>query len=1088
MDSTNIWQKLVFVCHVVFIGLSFKSMVSHLFTRKLISTLLPLTLVLGIFLSINNNSVEKVDASSYTLATIPTTIDLNDSTASEIRNYYSSLNSLTTSQRQGTNLLKNLKPILKNGQKYLSYGSGATTAVWQAYEIVDRDWAKSPASSISGYNSSTNKITNYTYGTSNSNVGSNPYIHALYVNRNVTNQTQAWGNHNQDQWGINQEHIWAKSCGFNDNSPAIGARGDIMHLWAGNGKVNGTYHSNYYYGYVDTTKSYTDASSYASTLSGNRKGYSKSLGGSNTVFEPQDSDKGDIARAIFYMAARYNYLSGSDSDGIDAGNPNLEIVNVLNWGPGSSYQSTTSTKGQMGILQDLLEWNRLDPPDEWEIHRNNLCYKNYTNNRNPFIDFPEWAEFIWGKSTNGSYSSTSTGYATPSSDVINGYGGASSVSVTGVSLNKNSTSLVVGDTESLTATVSPSNATNKSVTWSSSKTSVATVSSSGVVTAKSAGSATITVKTTDGSYKATCSVTVTAAAKTLSSISVSGQKTEYSVGEEFVKPTVTAHFSDSSTSNVTSSATFGGFDSSSVGQQTINISYTYGGVTKSTSYTISVVSEEVEETSSGSANYTEITNSWVKDGTDTYSTGEIKFDGSNDYILKNDIFNAFIASKMISLTVTINGKWNSGTSGDGSTNEYTVDAIGSENQILNTITKTGSSIFSNQNYSDVTYTFESNLTGCTGIRLCYSHKGAGNWAVKSISWVATYLVSTDVNPSSIMASTNRVFYVGETITSADITVFDNLGNQITDFDFSPYTFTYEDSPGGGNVTFEDDFEIEYQGMETYVSVMFQRKPFMAQEGDTFSIVSSSVFSSIGGSNTSLVSGSVTDNGITYVYDKAYYYGSGNSVSFGNANSIEGYLKNNTSLSNGIYDVSVTSTGRLINIRYSTDGLTWILKNESNINLNDYKYFKLDCAGNTGSNYSNITRIDVTLKATGAGTPDNIANYIMFEDTNNQCTTKFDVAKGYFESLTKAQRNTFMTSNDYVISAARTRLEAWARSLGKTIYQSNGDYVISNLQFNVLDLRGYSGIDYPVIIMISILTFGTICIVVYYFVRRRKNEK
>ena len=1060
-------------------------MVKRFITRKLISTLLPLTLVLGVFLSINNNSAEKVDASSYSVATVPTTIDLNDSTASEIRNYYSGLNSLATSQRQGTNLLKNLKPILKNGQKYLSYGSSATTAVWQAYEIVDRDWAKSPASSISGYNSSTNKITNYTYGTSNSNVGSNPYIHALYVNRNVTNQTQAWGNHNQDQWGINQEHIWAKSCGFNDNSPAVGARGDIMHLWAGNGKVNGTYHSNYYYGYVDTTKSYTDASSYASTLSGNRKGYSKSLGGSYTVFEPQDSDKGDIARAIFYMAARYNYLSGSDNDGIDAGNPNLEIVNVLNWGPGSSYQSSTSTKGQMGILQDLLEWNRLDPPDEWEIHRNNLCYKNYTNNRNPFIDFPEWAEFIWGKSTNGSYSSTSTGYATPLSDVINGYGGASSVGVTGVSLNKNSTSLVVGDTESLTATVSPSNATNKSVTWSSSKTSVATVSSSGVVTAKSAGSATITATTVDGSYKATCSVTVTAAAKTLSSISVSGQKTEYSVGEEFVKPTVTAHFSDSSTSNVTSSATFGGFDSSSVGQQTINISYTYGGVTKSTSYVISVVSEEVEETSSGSATNSEVVSDWTKVGTDTYSGGDIKFDSSGDYILKNGIFNPFIASKMISLTVTINGKLNY-NSGDRSTNAYTVDAIDSENVTLNTITKTGSSIFGTSDNTDVVYSFNSGLTGCTGIKICYSNKGAGNLAVHSISWVATYLVSTDVNPTSIMASVNRIFYVGETITSSDITVFDNLGNQITDFDFSSYTFTYEDAPGGGNVTFENDFEIEYEGMETFVSVVFQRKPYMAQAGDSLTLVSSSVFNSIGGSNTNLVSGTISSNGITYSYYKAYYFESGSSFSFGNASSIEGYLKNETAFSNAIYDVSVTSTGRPINIRYSTDNSTWYLKSESDINLNNYKYFKLDCVGNDGSNYSNITKINLTFK--GSETPVNLANYIMFEDTNNQCTTKFNVAKGYFENLTKAQRNTFMTSNDYVISTARTRLQAWARSLGKTITQSNGDYVISNLQFNVLDLRGYSGIDYPVVIMISILTVGTGCIVAYYFLKRRKEEK
>ena len=79
--------------------------------------------------------------------------------------------------------------------------------------------------------------------------------------------------------------------------------------------------------------------------------------------------------------------------------------------------------------------------------------------------------------------------------------------VTGVSLNKTSTTIEKGKSETLTATVTPSNATNKSVTWSSSNTNVATVSN-GVVTAKSAGTSTITVKTADGSKTATCTITV----------------------------------------------------------------------------------------------------------------------------------------------------------------------------------------------------------------------------------------------------------------------------------------------------------------------------------------------------------------------------------------------------------------------------------------------------------------------------------------------------------------------------------------------------------------------------------------------------
>lgn len=83
------------------------------------------------------------------------------------------------------------------------------------------------------------------------------------------------------------------------------------------------------------------------------------------------------------------------------------------------------------------------------------------------------------------------------------------VNVTGVTLNKTSASVVVGGSVTLKATVSPSNATTKGVTWSSSNTKVATVNASGKVTAVAAGTATITCKTNDQNKKATCKVTVT---------------------------------------------------------------------------------------------------------------------------------------------------------------------------------------------------------------------------------------------------------------------------------------------------------------------------------------------------------------------------------------------------------------------------------------------------------------------------------------------------------------------------------------------------------------------------------------------------
>lgn len=79
--------------------------------------------------------------------------------------------------------------------------------------------------------------------------------------------------------------------------------------------------------------------------------------------------------------------------------------------------------------------------------------------------------------------------------------------VTGVTLNKTTTKIKVGETESLVATVNPSDATNKNVTWTSSDETVATVAN-GVVTGKSVGTTTIKVTTQDGNHVASCNVTI----------------------------------------------------------------------------------------------------------------------------------------------------------------------------------------------------------------------------------------------------------------------------------------------------------------------------------------------------------------------------------------------------------------------------------------------------------------------------------------------------------------------------------------------------------------------------------------------------
>ncbi|RZJ33488.1 MAG: T9SS type A sorting domain-containing protein [Flavobacterium sp.] len=85
----------------------------------------------------------------------------------------------------------------------------------------------------------------------------------------------------------------------------------------------------------------------------------------------QGSWKGDVARSLFYMAVRYNALS------LVNGNP------------------PDSTVGQLGDLASLLDWNHTDPADDFEMNRNNVIY-TWQVNRNPFIDYPDLADYIWG--------------------------------------------------------------------------------------------------------------------------------------------------------------------------------------------------------------------------------------------------------------------------------------------------------------------------------------------------------------------------------------------------------------------------------------------------------------------------------------------------------------------------------------------------------------------------------------------------------------------------------------------------------------------------------------------------------------------
>lgn len=1386
-----------------------------------------LALSIPAFLALSQN-VKTVDA--YSPSSLPTTIDLNDTSASNIRSYYSSLNNLSQSERQGTNLLKNLKTILKNGQKYYSYENG--TSIWQMYEITDRDWDKSPASSTTygTYNSSTNKITNYTYGTSASSSKNNPYIHALYINRDVNNQTTAWDDHNQDEWGINREHVWPKAEGF-DSEGSGGARGDPMHLMAGNGHANNI-HSNNYYGYVKTSGSYTDCGNKYSNQSGNLRGTSKTLN-SGTVFEPQDCDKGDIARAIFYMVARYNYLSGSDSDGINTNNPNLTLTqNISDWSS-SGYTSSTSTQGKLGILTDLLAWHHADPVDEYEIHRNNLLYTNFTNNRNPFIDFPEWADFIWGTvsysgSTYQSYSSTPTGYAAPNSDTINGYNsGGQTVSVTGVSLNKNSTSITVGGAETLEATIAPSNATNQGVSWSSSNTSIATVSN-GTVRGVAEGTATITVTTSDGGYTDTCSVTVTASggggggdpvsdvmfakgfggntassysaagtdytglanvtnssgstyamqvfngsngqvkgngsgaanfslrntttysgyyvssvsltvatgtidgssadrsvvyfgssayanpnttapsgtstsaspassgqstltwsnsdtsknyfilynlktsgsayckdettpltvtwspvssssktldsitldtsdapttfnvgdtfsyeglsvtanyddgtddivtptsvstpnmstagqktvtvtyteggvtktatytitvnAVTLTSIEVSDAKTAYYVGDTFVKPTVTATYSNGSTSDVTNSATFSGYNLSNAGNQTVTVSYT-NGVTRTTSYSITVTAVVVTSLEiSGAKTSFNVGDTFSFGGTVTahYNNGSsadvtasASFSGYNMSTAGNQTVTVSYGGQSTTYSINVKAVTPTPDFGDATlysgalTEGYYViyysgkalkntvssgrltysevtpnnDVIASPDdsiiwhieqsgsywtiyndavscyaastgvankaQLIEEIDEDNSALWTClSSAQSTTYDFVNKRNDDAGVNKNLRNNGTYGFACYATGTggaLSLYRVQEGSGEiTSITASVSKTFAVGETITTSDLIVKDNNNHNITGFSFANngYQFTYADASSGGtatNKTFTNS--VTYSSFTCSLTVSVSRTAYVTPTGNTISLTSSQVFNGIGGGNSNLKSGTLNYGGVTYQYYKSYYYSGGSALSFGNASAQSGYLKNNTQFESGISNVTVTSSGRAVNIRYSTDGSTWVLKANADVSTNNYKYLKVDCIGNTGSNYSNITAISVELKP--IETAVNVANYVMYEDTANQCVNKFDIASGYFGNMSSSERVTFMTSSDYVIATARERFEAWARYHGKTISYENSDYIIKNGS-PVSILLGNEMTNNSQILLIVIVSslLGVSLIGGYILLRKRKEQ-
>ena len=98
-----------------------------------------------------------------------------------------------------------------------------------------------------------------------------------------------------------------------------------------------------------------------------------------TTYFPGDADKGDVARIILYMFMAYDGMQIVDTITVDEA--------TTNYKPEGRY---------MARFAILLEWHLADPVDDFERNRNEVIF-GYQHNRNPFIDYPEFVEMIWGE-------------------------------------------------------------------------------------------------------------------------------------------------------------------------------------------------------------------------------------------------------------------------------------------------------------------------------------------------------------------------------------------------------------------------------------------------------------------------------------------------------------------------------------------------------------------------------------------------------------------------------------------------------------------------------------------------------------------
>jgi len=199
----------------------------------------------------------------------------------------------------------------------------------------------------------------------------------LAVYKNTSYVNVATGNND-----YNREHTWPQSKGFKDDDMGSNnaARTDAHHLMISNSSYNSERGSKYFDNCVSSCTSLAtdDYNGVGGT------GMSNLTNGS--VFEVWDFRKGDIARAMFYMDVRYEGTQiDPDSQPLQM-EPDLTLTNNIS--------DITSGGPYMGLLSTLLQWHIDDPVDNIERLRNDTVFF-WQENRNPFVDHPEWVACVF---------------------------------------------------------------------------------------------------------------------------------------------------------------------------------------------------------------------------------------------------------------------------------------------------------------------------------------------------------------------------------------------------------------------------------------------------------------------------------------------------------------------------------------------------------------------------------------------------------------------------------------------------------------------------------------------------------------------